>query len=57
MEYFSEYHATILAVGLVGGLMFIQLIIVDVIALVKKHVSGYPVENSHSQLLFRVTLA
>lgn len=57
MEYFNEYQITILVVGLMGLLMFIQLVIADVVALVKKHVPGYPVEHSHSQFLFRATRA
>lgn len=34
-------------------LMIVQLLIADVLAIVKKHPPGFPVEHNHANLLFR----
>lgn len=57
LEYFNNYQTTILAIGSVGLLMFIQLIVVDVVGILKKHVPGFPVENNHDSFLFRANRA
>ncbi|UTV26454.1 MAPEG family protein [Photobacterium atrarenae] len=57
MAYLVDYQITVMVVGFVGLLMFIQLLMADVIALKQKHVPGYPVEHNHDHLLFRATRA
>ncbi|MEC8327714.1 MAG: MAPEG family protein [Pseudomonadota bacterium] len=49
----TQYHLTLLALGLTAMLMIVQLLIADVLAIVKKHPPGFPVENNHANLLFR----
>jgi len=55
MEYFNEYRTAILTIGSVGLLMFIQIVIADMVGIVKKHIPGYPIEHNHKQFLFRAT--
>lgn len=49
----TQYYLTLLALGLTAMLMIVQLLIADVLAIVKKHPPGFPVENNHANLLFR----
>lgn len=53
----SQYSLTLLALGLTALLMLFQLLIADVIAIVKKHTPGFPIENNHANLLFRANRA
>ena len=49
------YEQTILAVGYVAALMFLQILVVDVLGISQKHVPGTPVEASHKSSLFRAS--
>ncbi len=55
MEIFNPYKITILVSGLTGLLLLIQILIVDLVAIMKRHTPGYPVENDHNNFLFRAT--
>lgn len=51
----ATYQTTIYAVGALGVGYLIQLIIVDVVGILRGHVPGKPVDAGHSDMLFRVT--
>lgn len=50
-----NYENTILALGAMGVLMLIQLLIADLVGIKSKHLPGSVVSTNHSILLFRVT--
>lgn len=51
------YVPTIWAMGATGGLLLIQLLVLDLAALQAKHRPGTPVEPDHSNFLFRAARA
>lgn len=51
------YAPAILSLGVIAGLMLIQMLVVDVIGIRAKHVPGAPVPADHDNLLFRATRA
>ena len=55
--FFPTYSSAIAALGGLGALMLVQLLISDVLGIVKKHVPGTPVEANHGSTLFRVSRA
>ena len=55
MELLDAYKITIFVAGLTGLLLLVQILIVDAMAIVKRHTPGYPVEIDHSSFLFRAT--
>ncbi|MDV5170074.1 MAPEG family protein [Photobacterium rosenbergii] len=57
MEFLLEYQISIIVIGLVGLLMFIQLVIADIIAIKNKHIPGYPIKSNHRDFLFRASRA
>ena len=56
-ELTASYGSTILAFGVVGGLLLLQLIVADVVAMVGGHTPGTSVEESHDAFLFRAVRA
>lgn len=52
-EYLIAYQSTFLALGLLGLLSLIQLLIADVVGILRRHAPGTPVESDHANLLFR----
>lgn len=55
MELLTAYQPTILIFGLTGFLMWVQLAVYDVHAIKSKHTPGFSVEQSHGDLLFRLS--
>ncbi len=55
MELIDPYKITILVAGLTGLLLLIQILIVDIVAIMKRHIPGHPVETDHDSFLFRAT--
>ncbi|PHS13167.1 MAG: hypothetical protein COA86_17595 [Kangiella sp.] len=55
MDLIEPYKITILVAGLTGLLLLIQILIVDAVAIMKRHTPGYPVEIDHDSFLFRAT--
>lgn len=51
------YGPTVWAMGLVGGLLLIQLLIADLAGLKSGHVPGTTVDADHGKFLFRATRA
>ena len=49
------YESTILALGAMALLMFVQLIVADVVGIRSRHSPGSPVPADHKSLLFRST--
>ncbi len=49
------YHSSLTAMVAVGALMLVQLLVVDVIGIKRKHTPGAPVTADHEDALFRVT--
>ncbi len=53
MEYLSAYNFTIIAMGSIGLLLLLQLIIFDVVAIKAKHTPGSSIQVDHSNFIFR----
>ena len=51
----ASYGASVAALGAVGALMLVQLLIADVTGIKSKHTPGTAVEGDHSDVLFRVS--
>lgn len=56
-EALVEYRLTILALGAMGGLLVLQLLIADLLGIPSKHTPGSAVEVDHDDLFFRATRA
>ncbi len=57
MSAFEPYALSIAALGYVAGLLLVQLLVADIIGVLKKHTPGTPVEANHSSPLFRASRA
>ncbi len=57
MEQLEPYKMTILMLGLSGFLLLVQLLVADVVGILRKQIPGYPVNVDHDDLLFRVARA
>ncbi len=57
MEFLTPYESGILALGLLGLLHLVQLVVADVVAIAQKHTPGTPVEQRHEVFLFRAVRA
>lgn len=57
MELIAAYKTSVLVLGLTGLTFFIQLLVADLVSIKQKHVPGTLVEQSHNNLLFRVSRA
>ncbi|WP_434137812.1 MAPEG family protein [Photobacterium leiognathi] len=57
MEFLLPYKITIWVIGLVGLLLLLQLIVLDVAILSKKHMPGFAIEANHEHFLFRANRA
>ncbi|NKB99901.1 MAG: hypothetical protein GKR90_15575 [Pseudomonadales bacterium] len=55
MTVFNAYSASIYAIGATAALMLIQLLVADVLGIIRKHTPGTSVQSGHSDPLFRVT--
>ena len=55
--YVNEYATAILSFGVIGGLLLIQLLVADVLGIVKGHTPGTSIENNHESILFRAVRA
>mgnify|MGYP000341982538 CR=1 FL=1 len=51
------YDITVLAIGIVGLLSLVQLLVADILAIKQKHTPGYPISPDHESFLFRATRA
>ena len=49
------YASSIYATGSLAGLMLIQVLIADVVAIRSRHVPGTSIPNTHDSVLFRVS--
>ena len=52
-EYLLAYQSAFLALGLLGLLSLVQLLIADFVGIFRRHTPGTPVKSDHSDLLFR----
>ncbi len=52
---FQEYGLSIAALGFIAVLMLIQILVSDVLGILRKHVPGTPVQADHANLLFRAS--
>ncbi len=57
LEAVVPYFGSVLALGFLGFLVLVQLLVADLIAIRRGHVPGTPVSASHGDLLFRATRA
>jgi len=53
----NDYTPAILSLGVIGGLLLVQLLVADVLGIVKGHIPGTNVENDHNSVLFRAARA
>jgi len=53
MEYIEPYKTTVLILGMMGLLSFLQLLIADITGLKGKHKPGFPIEPDYRSFLFR----
>lgn len=53
MENIALYHNTGLAMGLAGGIIFLQLLVADIAGMRVPHIPGAPIEVDHKSFLFR----
>ncbi len=51
----ATYSSSITALGAVAALMLLQVLVVDLLGIMNKHVPGSPVAADHSNALFRAT--
>ena len=51
----ETYQLSLTAMAAVGALMLVQLLVVDVVGIKRRHTPGSPVPADHGDLLFRVT--
>lgn len=49
----TAYMPTIASFGMLGGMLLVQLLVVDVLGIAAKHEPGAPIPADHSKLLFR----
>ena len=57
MESITVYHGALLAMGVAGGLLFLQLLVADIAGMKVKRIPGAPIEPDHDSLLFRASRA
>ena len=55
MTILLDYQVTVLIIGLVAVLQLLQLIVLDVMAIRRKHAPGKPIEAEPSDPLFRAS--
>jgi len=55
--YVNEYTLALLSFGVIGGLLLIQLLVADVLGIVKGHTPGTSVASDHESILFRAVRA
>ena len=56
-EWLVPYAPTIWAMGATGGLLLVQILVLDVAGIQARHPPGTPVAADHSNFLFRATRA
>ena len=57
MENIAMFHTTGLAMGMAGGLLFLQLLVADMASIKGAHKPGAPIEANHDSFLFRSSRA
>jgi len=57
MAWTESYDLTLLALGLMGLILFVQMLVVDIAGMKARHVPGYPIEPDHRSFLFRTARA
>lgn len=57
MQWIEAYHATVLAMGAAGGLLLLQMVVLDVAGMKARHPPGVPVPPDPRNFLFRATRA
>ncbi len=55
--FLNDYTPAILSLGVIGGLLLIQLLIADVLGIIKGHTPGTSIEDDHDSILFRAVRA
>jgi uncharacterized MAPEG superfamily protein len=56
-DFLISYKPSLLVLGIYGALYLFQLLLADVVGIVRKHNPGTPIEGDHDDLLFRATRA
>ena len=56
-EALQSYGSSVLALGLLGLLYVVQLLVADVSGILRKHTPGTPVVGDHDDFLFRASRA
>ena len=53
MDWIAPYNSAILALGAFGGLQLVQLLVADVVSILRKHPPGHPPQGDHDDFHFR----
>ena len=53
MDFLNPYKLTVLYIGLLGLIFLIQLFIVDLVGIMKKHKPGFPIKADYNDSHFR----
>lgn len=57
MDIIAPYRVTVLVMGLSGLLFLLQLAIVDLVGIKRRHTPGFTIEQNHDSFLFRASRA
>lgn len=49
----TDYMPAIASIGIIGGLILVQLVFADIVGIIGKHTPGAPIPADHEKLLFR----
>lgn len=55
MDNLSAYNAAIFCLGAMCALLILQLLLADVVGILKKHTPGMPIDGGHDDFMFRST--
>ena len=53
----AAYAPTLWSMAAIAGLLLVQLLLADVVGILRKHTPGMPVEGGHANVLFRLSRA
>ena len=56
-EALAPYHTAVVALGMLGFLYLVQLLVADVAGITRRHTPGMPVDAGHDDFLFRAVRA
>lgn len=55
MDIFEQFQQLAMAAGAMALLMLMQILVIDVLGILAKHVPGTPIDANHESLIFRAS--